>query len=115
MKTNYPEYQKELQSLSRELGAEIGQTLAGFGQMHKAGMAAGALDVKSKELIALGIAIAARCGGCIAFHTDAALKGGATRQEVVETIGVALVMGGGPSMIYGCEALAALNQYTNKG
>jgi AhpD family alkylhydroperoxidase len=64
--------------------------------------------------MALGIGIAARCGGCIAFHTNGALKAGATRPEVLETIGVAILMGGAPAMIYGCEALAALDQFEQK-
>ncbi|MDP2121007.1 MAG: carboxymuconolactone decarboxylase family protein [Hoeflea sp.] len=51
----------------------------------------------------------ARCDGCLAFHAKAARKYGATREEIVETIGVAVYMGGGPSMIYGAEALDAFN------
>jgi alkylhydroperoxidase/carboxymuconolactone decarboxylase family protein YurZ len=62
----------------------------------------------------LGIGIAAECEGCIAYHMHDALKAGATRQEVLEVIGVAILMGGGPAMIYGCEALAALDQFEQK-
>lgn len=82
-------------------------TARAFGDLAKAAIAQGALDSKTKELIALAIGIAARCDGCIAFHVKAAKKYGATREEVVETIGVAVYMGGGPSMIYGAEALSA--------
>ena len=73
-------------------------------------MSPGELDVKVKELIATGIAIAARCDGCIASHVGAALKAGASRQELVEAIGVALLMGGGPSSIYGAQALSAVDE-----
>ena len=76
-----------------------------FGGLARAAIAPGALDPKTKELIALAIGIAARCDGCLAFHAKAAARYGATRQEIVETIGVAVYMGGGPSMIYGAEAL----------
>ncbi|MCU0790467.1 MAG: carboxymuconolactone decarboxylase family protein [Nitratireductor sp.] len=80
-----------------------------FGGLAREAIAPGALDSKTKELIALAIGIAARCDGCLAFHVKAAAKYGATREEVVETIGVAVYMGGGPSMIYGAEALSAFD------
>lgn len=104
----------ELQQLAGKLGKEIPSPMAGFASLHKGALADGALTKKFKELMALGIGIAARCGGCIAFHTHGALKAGATRPEVLETIGVAILMGGGPAMMYGCEALAALDQFERK-
>ena len=67
----------------------------------------GAIDAKTKELIALAIGITARCDGCLAYHARAAARLGASREEILEVIGVAVYMGGGPSMIYGSEALAA--------
>ena len=81
----------------------------GFHEVAKAAIGAGALDSKTKELIALAIGIAARCDGCLAYHAKAAAKYGATREELIEAIGVAVYMGGGPSMIYGAEALAAFD------
>ncbi|PHP68521.1 carboxymuconolactone decarboxylase [Zhengella mangrovi] len=81
----------------------------GFGELAKASIAPGVLDSKTKELIALAIGITARCDGCLAFHAKAAKKYGATREEVVETIAVAVYMGGGPSMIYGAEALSVFD------
>lgn len=78
-----------------------------FGELAKSAIAPGVLDSKTKELIALGIGIAARCDGCLAFHTRAAKKYGATREEIAETIAVAIYMGGGPSAIYGAEAMNA--------
>ena len=88
-----------------ELRKAMPEQSRGFGQLAQAAIAPGVLDSKTKELIALAIGIAARCDGCLAFHAKAARKYGATREEVVETIGVAVYMGGGPSMIYGAEAL----------
>jgi len=67
----------------------------------------GALDSRTKELMALAIAIAAPCEGCIVYHVRAAKKKGATREQVAETIAVAIEMGGGPATVYGAEALAA--------
>jgi AhpD family alkylhydroperoxidase len=114
MKTDYPEYMAELQKLAGKLGKELPGPLSGFAALHKGALADGALSKKFKEMIALGIGIAARCGGCIAYHTHGALKAGASRQEILEAIGVAILMGGGPAMIYVCEALAALDQFEEK-
>lgn len=107
----YTERYKTLKTLSRKLILEIPQVMAGFGELHAMAVETGALDTKNKELIALGIAIAVHCDGCIGFHVHDALIAGATRQEILETIGVAILMGGGPCMVYGCEAMAALDQF----
>lgn len=85
--------------------------MSAFTQLSQKATADGALNKKTKELIALGIGIHARCEGCISFHVHDALKAGATRNEILETIGVAIEMGGGPSAMYGCEALEALDQF----
>lgn len=71
----------------------------------------GALSVKTKELMALAIAISTRCEGCIVFHVNNAMRHGANRQEVVETITVAIEMGGGPSTVYGAKALSAFDTF----
>lgn len=113
MSTNYPELVAHLQKLAAELRQGLPDTVSGYGKLHKAALADGALSTKIKELMALGIGIAIRCDGCIGFHTRGALKAGATREEILETIGVALLMGGGPSMVYGSQALEALNQFQN--
>lgn len=111
MTKDYPKRYKELLTLMGELGKEIPSTMQGFSGLHKSSTAPGALSAKVKELIALGIAITVRCDGCIAFHVHDAVKSGANRAEITETIGVAVLMGGGPSVMYGCEALEALNQF----
>lgn len=111
MGKNYPEYAQQLQGLMGKFGKESPAVLGAFVQLHKAAGGDSALSAKMKELIALGISVSGRCEGCIAFHTRDALKAGATRAEVIDTIGVAVLMGGGPSMIYACEALQALDQF----
>jgi AhpD family alkylhydroperoxidase len=108
---SYPEYHSHLRSLLGKLGKELQGPMSGFGQLHKAALAEGALSAKVKELIALAIAVSARCQGCIAFHTHSALKAGASRPEILETLGVAVLMGGGPAAMYACEALEALEQF----
>ena len=94
-----------------ELRSQMPEPAKGFAQLAKAAIAPGALDSKTKELIALAIGITARCDGCLAYHARAAARHGATREEVVETIGVSVYMGGGPSMIYGAEALSAFDSF----
>lgn len=111
MTKNYPEHYNHLVGLMSKLGKGIPGPMGGFSQLHKATVSAGALDTKTKELIALGIAITIRCDGCIAFHVHDALKAGATKEEIAETIGVAVLMGGGPSVMYGCEAYEAMEQF----
>ena len=97
-----------------DLGGEIPETMNGFQSLHKSAVAEGELSTKTKELISLGIAISVRCDGCIAFHVNDALKAGATHDEITETIGVSVLMGGGPALMYGCEALEALKQFEEK-
>lgn len=111
MSQNFPETYEHMRKLMGQLGHEIPETMKAFSQLHTASTSDGALSGKIKELIALGIAITVRCDGCIAFHVHDAIKAGASREEITETIGVAVLMGGGPSVMYGCEALAALEQF----
>ncbi|MFP4149413.1 MAG: carboxymuconolactone decarboxylase family protein [Nitriliruptoraceae bacterium] len=108
---DYPAYHKHLQEMMGKLGEEHPEVMTAFGSLHATASADGELDAKAKELIALGIAIAVHCDGCISFHVHDALKAGASRAAIVETIGVAILMGGGPSVMYGVEALEALGQF----
>lgn len=108
---DYSKNYNNLTKLMSELGAKIPSTMKGFNDLHIASTADGVLSTKNKELIALGIAITVRCDGCIAFHVHDALKSGASSEEIMETIGVAILMGGGPALVYGCEAMEALEQF----
>ena len=112
---NYPEQFDHLQRLVAKLMMEAPGTLAGFRHLHKESQAEGALSTKTKELMALAISIAGHCDSCIAYHVHDSLKAGASRKEILETIGVAIMMGGGPALMYGCDALEALNQFEAKG
>jgi AhpD family alkylhydroperoxidase len=114
MTTNFLARRNELQGLMLQLGRELPGTMGGFANLHKAATAGGALNAKTKELIALGIAVAIRCDSCIAFHVHAALAAGATHAEVVEALGVAVLMGGGPAAMYACDALTALEQFESE-
>ena len=114
MSKDYSKNYDTLAKLMGELGGKIPATMKAFGDLHTASLKDGALTTKTKELISLGIAITVRCDGCIAFHVKDALKAGANSEEVMETIGVAVMMGGGPAVVYGCEAMAALNQFVDQ-
>jgi AhpD family alkylhydroperoxidase len=100
-----------------DLNAAIGtfregapEPMRGFSMLAREALKPGALDVKTKELIAMGIAVAVRCDGCIGFHAKAAIGAGASRQEILETLSMAIYMGAGPSMIYASEALRAFDE-----
>jgi AhpD family alkylhydroperoxidase len=108
--TTYREKYDALMAGMGALGKAIPGPMGGFAQLHKAAGADGALDGKTKELIALGIAVTVRCEGCIVCHVQDSLTAGATREEIQEVLGVAVLMGGGPSVVYACEALEALDE-----
>jgi AhpD family alkylhydroperoxidase len=107
----YPEKYHRLQLLAGKLSTEISGPMKGFAQLHLKALEDGALSKKVKELMALAISITAPCAGCISYHVHDALRAGATHEEVLDAIGVAVMMGGGPGLVYGCEALEALNQF----
>lgn len=112
---NYPAHFKELGEWMEKLGQAIPGPMKGFSDLHESTIKAGALDSKTKELIALGIAITVRCDGCISYHVHDALGAGASRGEIAETVSVAILMGGGPSVVYGIEAMQALDQFEKQG
>ncbi len=83
-----------------------------FGELAKAATRDGALDRKTKELIALALGVAAHCDACIGFHVQALVKLGASKAEIEEALGMAVYMGGGPSLMYSANALAAFDDFT---
>jgi AhpD family alkylhydroperoxidase len=108
---SYPKYDKQVRQTIASYGRENPDLMAAFQGLHKAGSGDGALSASMKELIALAIGITVRCDGCIAFHVSDALQAGASHEEIVDAIGVAILMGGGPSVVYGSQALEALKQF----
>lgn len=100
-----------LREPSRELRRAIPAVYDGYKQLHDAALADGAIDTKTKELIALAIAVTRECDGCIAAHAHAAAHHGVTAQEAAEAIGVAILMNGGPGTVYGPRAYAAVREF----
>lgn len=89
--------------------------MSGFTAMHRAAVSDGELTAATKELMALAISIVTHCEGCIAFHVHDALRAGARRGQVEETVGVAVMMGGGPAAVYAASAIEALGQFEAAG
>jgi AhpD family alkylhydroperoxidase len=108
---SYPDLIKDISANARELRKDIPDVLSAFGQLSQAAQTEGALDKKSKELIALAIGVAVRCDGCLGYHAQALSKLGANRKEVAEALGVAIQMGGGPSVNYAADAYRAFLQF----
>jgi AhpD family alkylhydroperoxidase len=107
-------YTEKLEQTNQEMGAyakNSSKLMTAFMGLHHIGSEDGALLAKHKELIALGISIHTKCEGCIVSHVHDSLKVGATHDEIVETINVAIYMGGGPCVIYGSKAFAALQEF----
>ncbi len=101
----------EVQSLTRRLQADYPtETKAFLGFLQKA-EAGKALDLRTKELINVGLAVAAQCEWCIAFHVEQAVAAGATRDEIVEAGFMAVVMHGGPAYMYMTPLLEALDEW----
>ena len=107
----YSEICKDLSGNLKTLRKDIPDVMQGFSALAKAASSDGILDKKTKELIALAIGVAVRCDGCIGFHAEALVQLGATRQELDETLAVATYMGGGPSLMYAADAIAAFEQF----
>jgi AhpD family alkylhydroperoxidase len=110
MSKDFLELERNYVARSRALHKDGGAPMEAFRGLVKAAGEDGALSHKQKELIALAIGVAIRCEGCIVFHTRACLKLGVTRAELLEMLGVAVEMGGGPSSVYGAQALACYDQ-----
>ena len=88
-------------------------TMKAFAALSTAATAANTIDTKTKELMALAIGIAVHCDGCVAYHTKMAHQHGASRQEILETVALAVYMGGGPAAVYGADAVRAYDQFSH--
>jgi AhpD family alkylhydroperoxidase len=104
---------RELAPLHRNLRHAIPDVYAGFGALSSAAFADGALDRRTKELIAMAIGVVEGCDGCIASHGQAAARAGATREQAAEAIGVTFLMHGGPATIHGARAYDAFCEFAD--
>ena len=104
----------DISAYTGELRKLIPETMNGFTAMAKAATQTKAIDEKTKEMIALALGVAAHCDGCLGFHAKALARLGATREEVAEVLGMAVYMGGGPSLMYAADALRSYDQFAAK-
>jgi AhpD family alkylhydroperoxidase len=112
MSKNYPELAQNITRLLGKFRQDQPNVMTGFQSLMTAASSKGSLDETTKELISLGIAVASRCDGCIAMHTQKLVKLGVTKEAYMETLSVAVYMGGGPSLMYAAEAIEAYEQFT---
>lgn len=112
MSKDYPEITRRIAANMKTLRKDSPDTMAGFSAMAQAATKDGVLSKKTKELIALAIAVSGRCDGCIGFHAEALVKLGATREEVEEMLAMCVYMGGGPSVMYAADAIMAYEQFS---
>ncbi|MCX7337689.1 MAG: carboxymuconolactone decarboxylase family protein [Alphaproteobacteria bacterium] len=112
MTKQYKEITKDISASLAKLRKEIPDAMAGFSALAQASTKDGALDKKTKELIAIALGVAARCDGCIGFHAQTLVKLGASRAELTEVLAMAIYMGGGPSLMYAADALAAFDEFS---
>lgn len=110
MTKNYKEITDTISISLSKMRKEIPDVMNGFNALAQAATKDGALSKKTKELIALALGVASRCDGCIGFHTQSLIKLGVTREEFLETLSMAIYMGGGPSLMYAAEALKAFEE-----
>lgn len=113
--TDWKQTLSERTAQMRELRGGSPDVMKAFGALAQAATAPKALDARTKELIALGIAVAIRCDDCIGFHVKAATQHGATREELMETLGMAIYMGAGPAVMYAARSLEAAAQLAPAG
>ena len=109
----YKELTQNISGNLRTLSQDSPDLMKSFNQLSQTAMRDGVIDPKTKELIALAIGVASRCDGCIGFHVRTLVKMGMTLQELEEVLGVAVYMGGGPSLMYAANALEAFKEFSN--
>ena len=111
---DWPGMAADLIPAIRELHKGSPGVMKAFREMSVSAHEGGALDAKTKELLAVAISVAVRCDPCITYHVEGARKHGASREEIAETLGLAIYMGAGPSAMYAAQALEAYDQYAEK-
>jgi len=102
----------ELRQPTKDLHDHIPGVFDGYRALASAALGDGALDAKTKELIALAIAVTKQCDGCMASHARSAARRGATAEEVAEALGVAILMNGGPGIVHAPRAFEAFQEFT---
>lgn len=111
MTKDYKKITKDISEYIGELKKQVAGPMNGFSVMAQESIKDGALDKKTKELIALAIGVSKRCDGCIGFHIKALKELNVSREELAEVLAITVYMGGGPSLMYAADALRAYDQF----
>jgi AhpD family alkylhydroperoxidase len=106
MMLDWNDYQRQLGGTTAEIGRISPDTIRGYRGLADAGKA-GPLDGKTRELIALAVAVTRQCDGCITIHTDAAIKQGASREEIVAALSVAIAVNAGAALVFSGRVMDA--------
>jgi AhpD family alkylhydroperoxidase len=106
---NWKEYRGEVKKRVGELRTLSPEMMKGYGALAMAGEKAVHLDGKTRELIALAVAVTTRCDGCIASHVEAAIALGTTKEEIAEALGVAIALNAGAALVYSARTLDAFD------
>ena len=101
---------RSMNGATAELRHAAPEAMKSFASLSRAAQDGKALDGATKELIALAISVATRCAPCIAYHAQGAIKHGASREAIAETLAMSIYMGAGPSVMYAAQALEAVDQ-----
>lgn len=112
MSQKFNEVTKGISVQLAKMRKEMPEVMASFSSLAQAATKDGVLDKKTKELIAMALAVANHCPGCIGFHAQTLVKLHTSREELIETLGMAVYMGGGPSLMYAAEALEAFEEFS---
>ena len=108
------QYRKELAGRIGEIGALTPDTVRGYQTLSKAGQQQDLLGAKTRELIALAVAVTTHCDGCITTHVAEALRHGATKEEIAEALGVAVALNAGAAMVYSARVMDAVAAHSTK-
>ena len=111
MMLNWNEYRTQLTAVVREVSQLSPDTVRGYLELGSAGQKKDLLGAKMRELIALAVAVTARCDGCITVHIEAAIRHGATREEIAEALGVAVAVNAGAALVYSTRVMDAVREY----
>jgi AhpD family alkylhydroperoxidase len=111
MMLDWNEYREQLTAGVKEIGQLSSGTVRGYVELSSAGQKTDLLGAKIRELIALAVAVTARCDGCIAVHSEAAIRRGASREEIAEALGVAVAVNAGAALVYSTRVMDAVREY----
>jgi AhpD family alkylhydroperoxidase len=109
---DWKQYRDEIAARLRDIRLTKPDIIKAYGELHHANIASTHLDAKTRELIALAVSVTLRCDGCINAHTEAAVKAGASKDEVVEALSVAIMVNAGAAMVYSARTMDAFDTYT---